>query len=277
MIIRFGLDVPIHKEFSDPKLLSTLAVEAERAGWEGFFIQDAMISKDALVDPWIALAAIAVRTERIRLGALLTALPRRRPWKVARETATLDHLSRGRLVFGAGLGFNPQDFTAFGEPGSLAIRASQLDEGLELLARFWTGEEVNFIGDYYQIAGVTIRPRPFQRPQIPIWIGGGWPKRGPFRRAARWDGVYVMTEKSSGGKMMPADIRAMVAFIADQRTPTRQYDVVFADRTPADPGTAGRIVQPYAAAGVTWWLEGLWSLTPAEACDRIRSGPPVLL
>lgn len=272
--MKFGLDVPIHREYSDPGLLVDLAKSAEDKGWDGFFLQDSMASDDPLADPWICLSAIARETEKIRIGALLTALPRRRPWKVARETSSLDLLSGGRLIFGAGLGFNPADFESFGEDASLRVRAAMLDEGLHLLNRFWSGERVTFEGAHYQVQDVRIVPRPLQRPRIPIWLGGGWPVRAPFRRAARWDGIYVMTEKSTGGKMTPADIEEMRAFIFEQRSDQSHFDVVFADKTSRGSGKSQEQIGEFGEAGVTWWLEGLWSMSPEEAKARIGAGPP---
>src|ERR1041385_7825373 len=138
--MKYGLDVRIDEEFAEPQTLVELALEAEQAGWDGFFVQDAMVADAALVDPIIALAAIAAHTKYIRIGAFMTALPRRRPWKVARESVTLDHLSKGRLIFGAGSGFDPTDFTAFGEEADLKMRAEALDEGLAVLTGLWSGE-----------------------------------------------------------------------------------------------------------------------------------------
>lgn len=274
--IKYGLDVPIDDEFADPYLLTSLAVDAERYGWDGFFVQDAVVSDKPLADPWIALSAIAIQTKVLRLGAFMTALPRRRPWKVAREAVSLDHLSGGRLIFGAGLGFNPADFAKFGEDASLPVRAAKLDEGLQLLDQFWSGKEVNFEGTHYQVTGVSMLPRPIQRPRIPMWIAGGWPKRAPFRRAARWDGIYVMTERATGGKMTPADIRDMRIFITEHRVEADRLDIAFADKTPSDSSDSGLLVRRYAEAGVNWWLEGLWSMTPREARHRIECGPPLI-
>jgi alkanesulfonate monooxygenase SsuD/methylene tetrahydromethanopterin reductase-like flavin-dependent oxidoreductase (luciferase family) len=272
--IKFGLDVPIDGEFADPHLLTSLALEAEQCGWHGFFVQDAIASDKPLVDPWISLSAIAVDTKDLRIGAFLTALPRRRPWKVARETVTLDALSNGRLIFAAGLGFNPADFSNYGEDSSLQLRADMLDEGLHLLDRFWSGEKVTFDGAHYQVADVTMLPRPIQRPRIPIWLGGGWPVRAPFKRAARWDGIYVMTEKATGGKMTPDDIREMRLFIAGHRGEWDDFEIAFADKTPIHSSDLGQLVWPFAEAGVTWWLEGLWSMSPMEARKRLECGPP---
>src|SRR5262249_33648633 len=163
--------------------------EAEQVGWDGVFVWDVIYEADQpdapVTDPWIALAAMAMRTERIRLGALLTPLARRRPWKVARETVALDHLSHGRLIFGAGLGYQALGFTPSGEAYEPTTRAGKLDEGLAILTGLWTGRPFQFGGKHYQVDVPSFLPTPVQSPRIPIWLGGYWPNRKPFQRAAR--------------------------------------------------------------------------------------------
>jgi len=128
--MRFGLDVATNGAWSDVGTLADMAADAEVAGWDGFFVWDLLLAKanaaEAVADPWIALAAIAQRTERIRIGAMVTPLPRRRPWDVARQAATVDRLSRGRLVFGAGLGWQDDDYARFGEDADPRARAARL-------------------------------------------------------------------------------------------------------------------------------------------------------
>lgn len=273
-MIKYGLDVTIAEEYCHPRILANLAAEAEQAGWDGFFVQDFIYCDDTpIVDPWIALAAIAMRTSRIRIGAFMTALPRRRPWKVARETASLDHLSNGRLIFGAGLGFQREDFWAFGEADEPKVRAEKLDESLAILSGLWIGEPVDFAGQHYQLKSVRFLPKPVQSPRIPIWIGGGWPNRRPFRRAARWDGVYVMTNKVNGEEATPHDIREMIEYIRAHRDNPEPFDVAFAGETSCISQESAEVVGPYAEAGVTWWLEGIWAPL-AETRKRIGSGPP---
>ncbi|HKZ82442.1 MAG TPA: LLM class flavin-dependent oxidoreductase [Anaerolineae bacterium] len=271
--MKYGLDVSIAGEYANPRLLADLAAEAEQAGWDGFFVQDYMVSDQAVVDPWVALAAIAMQTARLRIGAFMTALPRRRPWKVARETVSLDHLSKGRLIFGAGLGFDALDFTAFGEEADPELRAEKLDEGLAILSGLWTGEPFSFQGKHYQIKEVQLLPRPIQSPRIPVWVAGGWPNRRPFRRAARWDGIYVMTQQANGERVTPKEIREIVAYVKSFRDGSDPFDVAFADETSSDLKKGAKIVQSYAEAGVTWWLEGIWGSDIRKSKERIRSGP----
>lgn len=178
---RQGIFVAPFEELSDPRVMAELAARAERAGWDGFFVWDHVRYREpvkAVADPWITLSAIAVATERIAIGPMVTPIARRRPHQLARETATLDHLSGGRLVLGVGLGSDRTgefDPAVFGEEGDPRARARLLDEGLDRLAAYWGGE---------------FEPRPVQQPRIPVWVASRWPNRRPLRRAARWDGLF---------------------------------------------------------------------------------------
>jgi len=270
----FGLDVPIHGSFADPGLLANLAVEAEQTGWDGFFIQDSLLSEQALTDPWIALAAIAMYTKRVRVGVLLTAPSRHHPWQLARQTVSLDHLSKGRVVFGAGLGFQPEEFSAVGQSSDAKVRAERLDEALDILTGLWSAEPFSYEGKYHHLDPVKFLPGPMQSPRIPIWIGGFWPNRGPFRRAARWDGAYIGTLKVNGEVLTPAELKEVAAYIRAHRAETASFDVAFAGEKPVSIEEAADTIGPYEEAGVTWWLEGLWG-SIEEARERIQAGPPI--
>ena len=275
--MKFGLDIPTSGTFADPRKLVDLATEAEDAGWDGFFLWDVLFAADQsdipVIDPWVTLSAIAMRTQRIRIGAMLTPLPRRRPWQVARETITLDHLSNGRLIFGAGSGYQALDFTPFGEEYDLKIRAEKLDEGLEVLRRLWTGEALSFDGKHYHIHDVHMLPKPLQSPRIPVWLAGGWPNRKPFRRAAHWDGIYLMAVNQVTGEPLTAtEVREIVAYVDTYREKTDPFEVAVSGETPANPQNGAEIVQPYHEAGATWWIEARESFEELRA--RIRQGPP---
>jgi len=275
--------VPNVGPFGDPRLLVDLAVAAEEAGWEGFFLWDHLLWDEPdchVADPTVVLSAVAARTERIRIAIMVNSLARRRPAKVARETATLDVLTAGRLIVGAGLGTLPAEFTAFGEPADPRVRAARLDESLHLLDALWTGQPVTFHGEYLTAAGVTMLPRPVQRPRIPVWCGGRWPNKRPFRRAARWDGVMpIHTGYGLGETIPPAELRVILAYIQEHRKAAGPFDVALEGRTDgsaADRG--GRLVASYVRVGLTWWVEALgwWRGTPADAMNRIRHGPPAV-
>jgi alkanesulfonate monooxygenase SsuD/methylene tetrahydromethanopterin reductase-like flavin-dependent oxidoreductase (luciferase family) len=275
--MRFGLDVATAGAWADPRILTELAREAETAGWDGFFLWDlltAEVDTEPVVDSWITLASIAAATSRIRIGTMVTPLPRRLPWELARAAVTLDRLSNGRVVFGAGLGWRTVEFERLGLAADLRTRADRLDEGLELIDRLWTGEPVTFEGEHYRIRDVRLRPVPVQRPRIPIWVAAGWPRPRPLARASRWDGVYLMTDnQATHQRLTPEDARAAIAAVALQRSEMSGFEVaVNVDTLEAlDDGTA--ITREFAEAGVTWTIE----LTPdsLEAHrELIRRGPP---
>lgn len=274
----YGLDIPTAGAYASPQTLADLAADAEAAGWDGFFLWDVLFADDQVpvVDPWIALAAIATRTQRIRIGAMLTPLPRRRPWQVARQTVALDYLSNGRLIFGAGLGYHALDFTPFGEDYDPLVRAEKLDEGLAVLQGLWTGELFSFEGKHYHIKEAALLPRPLQTPRIPIWLAGGWPRRKPFRRAAQWDGVYLMTVNQVTNELLtPAEIREIIAYLHVHRASAAPFDVAVNGETPADSHKGAEMVQPYQEAGATWWVEYEASRAGLEEYRaRIRQGPP---
>ncbi len=274
--MKYGLDIPTTGEYADSRKLADLAHEAEEAGWDGFFMWDGMVSDDSMLDSWIALAAVAMQTNRLRIGAFMTALPRRRPWKVARETITLDHLSNGRLIFGAGLGFQELDFTAFGEEANAKVRAEKLDEGLAILAGLWTGEPLRFNGKHYRVNDVRFLPRSIQAPRIPVWIAGGWPHRRPFQRAARWDGTYLMVRnQATGERLTPHNVTEIATFLKTHCEHFGTFDIAVPGETPSDARTGAEIVQPYGEAGATWWIEYEASRNGFEEYrERIRNGPP---
>jgi alkanesulfonate monooxygenase SsuD/methylene tetrahydromethanopterin reductase-like flavin-dependent oxidoreductase (luciferase family) len=259
-----------------PATVAELAAEAEAAGWDGAFYRDAInVGRLETYDPWVTMAAMAVKTERIRLGAMLTPPARRRPWKLARETVTLDHLSGGRLVLPVGLGATDDGgFSKVGEPTDRKVRARLLDESLEILSGLWSGEPFAYGGEHYHLEEMTFLPPPVQRPRIPIWVVGAWPSRKSMFRALRYDGLLVYTTR---GEVAPADVRAMSAYVAENRAENTPFDIVWEGRTPGDdPKAAARTVRPFAEAGITWWIESPWAPpnAPGDLRRRIRAGPP---
>lgn len=279
--MKYGLDIPISGEYADPRKLADVAAEAEEAGWDGVFVQDVLSSGESpgtpVGDPWIALAAIAMQTQRVKIGAFLTPLPRRRPWQVARQSVALDLLSNGRLIFGAALGFQAPDFTPFGEEYDLKIRAEKLDEGLEVLNGLWSGKAFSFHGKHYQVDDVVMVPKPLQVPRIPVWLAGGWPKRKPFRRAAQWDGIYIMTfNQEKNEPITSQEVREIIAYSNTYRgEATSPFDVAVNGVTFGNTPRDAEIVQPYSEAGATWWIEYEASRESFdEYRDRIRRGPP---
>jgi alkanesulfonate monooxygenase SsuD/methylene tetrahydromethanopterin reductase-like flavin-dependent oxidoreductase (luciferase family) len=275
-----AVGVPNVGPFGDPALLVELAVAAEEHGWDGFFVWDHQLWHDPgwdVADPVVVISAVAARTARIRIGILVNVLARRRPGKVARESATLDVLSGGRLIMGAGLGSRPEEFTAFGESGDARERAARLDESLSMLDALWSGQPVTMHGKYLTADDVTMLPRPVQRPRIPIWCGGRWPARAPFRRAARWDGVMpTHAGYGLGETMPPEELRAALRYTREHRTSAGPFDVALEGRTDgATPDRGAKQVTPYLEAGLTWWIEALgWWRGSPQAMTRVRQGPP---
>lgn len=279
--MRFGISFTTIDVYSDVRLLAGLAREAEDAGWDGCFLWDHIQVRwlDTVADPWVALTAIVIATRRVRVGTLVTPLYRRHPWKLARETVTLDHLSGGRMILGVGLGSDLfGEISAFDGPLDDRVRARMLDEGLAVLTGLWSGEPFSFAGEHFRVNNTRFIPAPVQLPRIPIWVAGTWPRRQPFRRAARYDGVIPVTGDIRSS-LSTAELGELIGFIAQQRASAVQtpFDVVYSAGTPGESGDQDReIIAPYAAAGATWWLESMlpWLRSPEQARARIRRGPP---
>lgn len=289
--MRCGLNLPNMGVCSDPQVLAQLAYEAEQAGWDAVFVWDCIQAEvsdprnRAACDPWIALAVIATRTQRIRLGPIITPLTRRRPWKLARETVTLDHLSNGRLILPVGLGaVDEGGFARVNEERDRRRRAERLDESLDILTGLWSGQPFSFQGQHYQVDEMTFLPPPAQFPRIPIWVVGAWGRAKSMQRALRYDGLLPCMMGEDGKASMrgptPDEVRAMRALADAHRPEGALYDIVVEGSTPGDdPRQAAAIVRPLADAGATWWLEAVWQqfyALPGEVDGmllRIRQGP----
>jgi alkanesulfonate monooxygenase SsuD/methylene tetrahydromethanopterin reductase-like flavin-dependent oxidoreductase (luciferase family) len=271
--VRYGFIIPR----GDPRTVAELAREVEEAGWDGAFYWDGIHVGEGweIYDPWVVMAAMAMRTERVRIGAMLTPPARRRPWKLARETVALDHLSGGRLVLPVGLGaLDDGGFSKVGEPTDRRVRARLLDESLEILTGLWSGEPFSYEGEHYRLEEMTFLPPPVQEPRIPIWVVGAWPSEKSMRRALRYDGLLAYTTR---GEVTPEDIREMREYVEENREMDGAFDIVWEGQTPGDdPEGAARVVRPFAEAGITWWIESMWSPPnePEDLRERIRQGPP---
>jgi alkanesulfonate monooxygenase SsuD/methylene tetrahydromethanopterin reductase-like flavin-dependent oxidoreductase (luciferase family) len=265
--MRFGLHVPQLGALGEPRALVELAERAEGVGWDGVFLWDHLMHRGDLpaCDPWVALGAIAATTARVQLGPLVTPLPRRRPWKVAREAVTLDRLSQGRAVLGVGIGTDSyREFSAFGEDATDdRTRAARLDEALTVITELWRGERVHHAGSHWKVDDVVQTPTPVQVPRVPIWCAAIWPHRAPVRRAARWDGIVPV------GRLTPDDAGALLAEVHRERSHDAAFDLV----VPSAAATG--VIAEYGAAGATWWLE---SLSPSASLTQhlavVDAGPP---
>ena len=282
--MRFALNLPNFGDFAEPDRLVDLARRAEAAGWDGFFLWDHIRAGDwagPVADPWVALAAVAAATERLTLGTMVTPLPRRRPTTLARQTVTLDHLSKGRLVLGVGIGWPPDvDFSDLGDSGDNRVRAAQLDEGLAVLTGLWSGEPFSFEGQHYHIRETRFLPPPLQQPRIPVWVAAGWPYLRPLRRAARWDGLVPLAHdpETDFRSPTPEEVAQMMGYIRRRRDPAAPFEVIVGDSLSVPGPPAAEIVGPYAAAGATWWMESIgWPLQPYEFWpEYVSAGPPRL-
>jgi alkanesulfonate monooxygenase SsuD/methylene tetrahydromethanopterin reductase-like flavin-dependent oxidoreductase (luciferase family) len=291
-VLRFGLYCPTFGEYADPKYLVELAVIAEESGWDGFFIWDHILllgSGLPVADAITTLAAIAAETSKITLGPMVTPIPRRRPWKLAKELITLDHLTNGRILLGAGIGNPDWEYTLFGENPNLRTRAQKLDEGLEIISQMCSGK-VEYNGKHYAVQKERIGPRSLQKPRIPVWIAGTYGYKAPLKRASRWDGVFPLTmnvdelckpsesiRNWSSMWLNLSELSEIMATIAHYRGSLDGFDVANSGSTLRDSKKDARDkVKKYEDVGASWWLE--WILDAPSLVDDykelIERGPP---
>jgi hypothetical protein len=276
--MKYGFVLP----YGDARTAADFAFEAEQAGWDGFFVWEPVWGWEA----WMMLTAAAMRTERIKLGTMITPVSRMRPWELASKAVTLDHLSHGRLVLAVGLGAIDTGFAEFGEETDRKTRAELLDEGLDIVTSLWQGQPFTYDGKHYHIKATKFYPPPppVQQPRIPIWVVGAWPKKKSMQRVLRYDGL-LPNVLNNEGQHIPATadhLREMKTYLDAHRTSTTPFDIVVEGRTPGEnPDRAAEIVRGWADAGATWWIEALWA-EPDRPIDydvirqRIRQGPPRL-
>jgi alkanesulfonate monooxygenase SsuD/methylene tetrahydromethanopterin reductase-like flavin-dependent oxidoreductase (luciferase family) len=285
--MRYSVDVPNFGEFAAPEVFAEVARRVEEAGWDALLVGDSVAGEKDLrweiADPWILLTAAALATRRIRLGTAITPVARRRPSKLAREVTTLDRLTGGRMILGAGLG-DPVggEYGSFGDTTDTRVLAERLDEGLHALDLLWSGEPVTYRGNQITIDDVVFLPVPVQCPRVPVWVGGFWPHKAPMRRAARWDGaIPVMAGWESGAPPGLSEVAELVTFLRGCRAANglagRPFDIVTGGASPSGP--AGRdLAGPLAGLGVTWWDERMpWDDDMGRAepvLRRVDQGPP---
>ena len=265
--------------YGQPADILRLAIEAEDAGWDGVFTWDAIsIGKTPVYDPWVMMGGIAGVTERVKIGAMILPLARRRPWKVAKEAITSDHLSDGRLVLPVALGV-PDDVGFSGvntDSTDKKERAQRLDEVLEILELGQTGETFSYDGQHFQVKDMTLSPKPVQD-RIPVWAVAGWPHEKSLARATRWDGIIpvdMSPGKNPFDSVQPDVLRDIVAWCGEHHQRVTPFDVVIEGKTENASDT--EYVGSVAEAGATWFIESRWdeSETPESLLARIRKGPP---
>lgn len=261
MSTRRGLFVAPFDALADPRVLADLAVRAENSGWDGFFVWDHLRYGDRvseIADVWTCCAAIAMRTETMLLGPMVTPLARRRPQVLARQAASLAVLSSGRFVLGLGLGDDwVGEFTTFGDQPDPRVRAAMLDEGLHLLTGLLSGGHVDHRGAYYTARDVQFQPAA----AVPIWLAGRFGNRAPLRRAANYDGFFVIDVEQ------PDDLARVTSDLASH-SPAAGFDLVVDIRPSQDPA-------PWIDHGASWVLTrlGPFDLDVAQVRAIIEAGP----
>jgi alkanesulfonate monooxygenase SsuD/methylene tetrahydromethanopterin reductase-like flavin-dependent oxidoreductase (luciferase family) len=257
---------------------------ADAAGWDAIFVWEAAYGPD----PWSLLAAMAERTSKVRLGTMLTPLPWRRPWKLASQVATLDELSGGRAILTVGLGAT--ELGEWGEVTDRRARAELLDDGIDLIDALWSGERA-FSGLRHKIDAsdqgwLMDSVHVVQRPRVPIWVVGVWPRPRSMHRVLRCDGIVPMRQEREGREargLTPDDVRDLIHWLDENGGRRPGFDVIMEGETPADdPDAAAEQVRPWAEAGATWWLDARWGLPRPDpegwraVSERLKAGPPVL-
>lgn len=288
--MRFGFVMP----FGDAADVVEAAVLAESSGWDAIFVWEPVWG----VDAWVSLTAAAMVTESIRLGTMLTPLPRVRPWDLASKAATLDRLCGGRVQLGVGLGAVHEGWTAFEADQGRATRAELLDEGLAVYDGLMRGQPFGYDGRHHHVRPTDffVPDPPVQQPRVPVWVVGayrpGRERQPSLARAARWDGLlpYWIDASHPGpvdNAAVGADGPARLSEIVGRARSLREaaglswqgYDVIHEGRSHGADPTIPVDPRVWAQAGATWWLEGAWDLDRtdagrAEVLRRVGAGPP---
>lgn len=280
---------------SDPRTIVEYAVAADEAGWDGVFHIDHLVDfvarepdeHQSLNDPWTTWAAVASKTHHITLGSSITPIPRRQPWQLAKNLATLDRLSDGRVLLGAGLGA-PKEFEPFGQEYDQKELADKYDEALDIITGLWSGEPFSYDGEHFTIDEAVMRPTPVQQPRIPIVIGGWWPFKAPFRRGARWDGIipnwpsmhanapYLEYYPDHMRRVIPdeptheEDVREMLQYYYNHADDPGEIILYALDSAPQN------FNELCSDLGATWLIHDAvdQDLGKEENVERIRQGPP---
>jgi alkanesulfonate monooxygenase SsuD/methylene tetrahydromethanopterin reductase-like flavin-dependent oxidoreductase (luciferase family) len=269
--VRHGLYLPTFGPLADPAALVDLAVRAEVAGWDGVFLWEHILADSAIAvaDPWVVLGAMASATSRVRLGTLVSPVPRRRPWVLARQAGTVSRLSGGRCVLGVGIGADEYgDFSRFGEADTVRDRAALTDEALAIMDAVWAGEPHASDGRY-QVDLPAGEPEPHR---IPVWVAGTLPTVRSAHRAARRDGLVLL---GMHGATPESVAGARDALRANGLTDDRPFEVILTGNASAAwPEAPAMNLAGFADAGVTWWMESLIHYDPLVLTLRVVDAGP---
>jgi hypothetical protein len=277
---KYGIALIQFNEFSDPNLVVDFAMEAEKAGWDGIFLCDHLYYSreelNSISETWVQLSAIAAKTQKIKIGTYVSPLPRYLPWQLAKMTATLDILSKGRLILGVGLGGPAVEYEAFGGEYDTRILAEKMEESLVIIQGLWLGEPFSYSGKHYKIDNVCLLPKPLQTPRIPIIIGGEWPNKKPFIRAAKYDGAAPIHQKFPQ-ELSVDDFKEIKSFIEQNRTSDEPFEILKTGTGYFAPDQRIKMINSYLDAGITWWLEHVNTLmqpSVEEMRKIVQQGPP---
>lgn len=278
--VKYGISLIHFNELADPETIIDLAIEAEKAGWDGIFLPDHQVFDKKAIYPitetWILLSAIAASTEKIKLGTGVAALPRYHPWWFAKMTATLDVLSKGRLILGLGLGGPETEYETFGEVYDLKILAEKMDESLEIIQGLWKGEPFSFSGKHYNVKEAAFLPKPIQTPRIPLLFGGMWPSKKPFIRGAKFDGIMPI-HKNFPQDLTPEELKQIISIINSHRNVDEPFELMVFGTGFFTPDKRIELIQPYIDLGITWWLEHVNTLMQHSVdamIEWVKQGPP---
>ncbi|MDH5403553.1 MAG: LLM class flavin-dependent oxidoreductase [Candidatus Heimdallarchaeota archaeon] len=275
--MKFGIFIPTMGKYADPIQVVEFAKLAENSGWDGVFVPDHIMHGGS--NPWldanIMMAAIASNTKTIMIGSCITPVARRQPWQLAKELATLDVLSGGRIILGVGIGAPPSDFTSFGM--EYKNMGEKLDEALEIVDLCWKGEIFDYDGNHYQLKDVRLLPVPIQQPRIPILIGGRWPGNKPFIRGAKWDGMMPIS-KQWPEALTIEELRELTSFVNHERIKHSDKKGELIIQLETSEMDNKNLLSSFNEIGVTWVL---FSISPRKGSieimrEKILEGPPKL-
>ena len=275
--LKFGVALP----YTNARTVAKYASLAEKAGWDGCFLGDAIWCED----PMISLAAAATITHRVRLGTMIIPMPLRRPWKVASESVALDHLSEGRLILGLGAGAVWMGWQGFpDEVTDTRARAEMLDESIDILSLLYQRKQFDYQGKHYHLRLTLVDemhypPRPVQQPRIPLWVVGIWPRKKSMQRILKCDGVIIekRNAEGTGEEATPTDICEIKTYVNANRTLTTPFDIVLSGKVAG----LSRAQQqdkllPRREAGLTWWIEDMIGEPEEQVMANLQDGPPRL-